>query len=88
MTLTIPSVLIFLGCLFAIFIICKILTLPLKWIIRLIGNSILGAIILFIINLVGAAWGIHIGINFITALVVGILGIPGVLLLLVLQFFF
>ena len=56
-------------------------------IIKLIGNSIVGGIIIFLINLIGANFGFHIGLNIGTALVVGILGIPGAILLIILTLF-
>lgn len=48
-------------------------------------NSILGAILLFLINVIGASFGFHIGINIFTMICVGILGIPGAGLLVILQ---
>ena len=48
-------------------------------------NIILGLIVLWLINKFGGSLGIAIPINFITALVVGILGVPGVIILLLLN---
>lgn len=58
-----------------------------KIITKLIINSFLGAVLLYVINIVGTVCGLHIGINVVTALVVGILGIPGAVLLTVLAIF-
>ena len=80
------SLLIVLGCALAIFIIGKILLFPLKKILKLVFNTLIGAAIIYIINLIGASFGFHIGLNIITALVVGILGIPGAILLIILEF--
>ena len=66
------------------FILGRIFAWPLKGILKLIGNSIVGGIIIFLINLIGANFGFHIGLNIGTALVVGILGIPGAILLIIL----
>lgn len=71
-----------------LYLLARILYFPLKWLARLIGNAIIGGIILYIFNFIGGFWGLNIGINVITALIVGILGIPGVVLLLVLQWIF
>ena len=68
-------------------IICKIIFKTLKIIIKLIMNSILGAILLYLINLIGVMWGLHIGINLITVIIVGVLGIPGAILLAILSIF-
>lgn len=64
-----------------LFFLGKIFVLPIKSILKLIGNSILGAILIYIINLIGGAFNFHIGLNFITILFVAILGVPGAVLL-------
>ena len=70
-------------CLIGIVVIGRIFIVPIKLIIKLIFNSIIGVLLLYIINLIGAIFNFHIGINFITAIIVGILGIPGAVLLAV-----
>lgn len=71
-----------------LFVVTKIFFKPIKFLIRLIANSILGALALWLINLLRPLIGIYIGINPITALVTGLLGIPGICLLLLLQIIF
>jgi inhibitor of the pro-sigma K processing machinery len=71
--------------LIAIFVI-KLLLSQVKLIWKLAVNSISGFICLWLLNLASGLTGIVFEINFITALVVGFLGIPGILLLLVFQF--
>lgn len=58
----------------------KLISLPLRLVGKLITNSIIGAILLWVANIFGA--GIQIGI--INALIAGIFGIPGVIVLLIL----
>ncbi len=58
-----------------------ILTKPFKWILKTVLNGLLGGIMLIIINSIGAEIGLMIPINPLNALLVGILGFPGVLLL-------
>ena len=77
------STLIFLACICFLFIIGKIFIVPIKLIGKLIFNSILGALLIFAINLIGGIWGFHIGLNLITSIMVGILGIPGAIFLIV-----
>ena len=77
------STIIFLACICFLFIIGRIFIVPIKWIIKLIFNSILGALLIFAINLIGGIWGLHIGLNFFTAIMVGILGIPGAICLII-----
>lgn len=64
------KVLIIISCICFIFIIGRIFIIPIKWIFKLFINSALGAISILLINLIGANWGFHIGINFITILLV------------------
>ena len=56
----------------------KIFSIWLKRLWNCIYNSIIGAIVLYIINFLGF---VYIPINFITALIAGIFGVPGVLVL-------
>ncbi|MGN1300612.1 MAG: pro-sigmaK processing inhibitor BofA family protein [Clostridia bacterium] len=83
----IKILLIYVACIIGIMIIGKIFIIPIKIIIKLIMNSILGAILLYLINLIGVMWGLHIGINLITVIIVGVLGIPGAILLAILSIF-
>ncbi len=71
----------------AVYIIGMLLVLPIKIIVRLVINGIVGAVALFILNIFGGMMGLTIGINPVTALVAGFLGIPGILLLVFLQYF-
>lgn len=61
--------------------------MPIKNILKLILNSILGGIIIYLINLIGAMFNFHIGLNYITAIFTGILGVPGAILLIILKLF-
>lgn len=83
----VKMLIVYIACIIGIFIIGKIFIVPLKVIIKLMLNTVLGAILLYIINIIGASFSFHIGINLITTLVTGILGIPGVILLILLQTF-
>ena len=68
----------FVGALIALVIIVKILAWPIKKILKLGINVALGVALLFLFNSFGGAWfGIALPINWITALIVGLLGIPG-----------
>lgn len=77
------STIIFLACICFLFIIGKIFIVPLKLIVKLTFNSILGGLLIFAINLIGGIWGFHIGLNFLTSIMVGLLGIPGAVCLIV-----
>lgn len=68
--------------LFLIYILGKLLIVPLKWAGRLIISSIIGGALIVIVNLVGGSRGIFIPLNPLTALIIGILGLPGAIVLL------
>lgn len=80
-------VLAYLAGLLLIYILGRMFLWPLKWIFKLIYNGLVGALILTIVNYIGSLWGFTIGINAFTALVVGFLGIPGVVLLILVKIF-
>lgn len=63
----------------------KMLLIPLRTIFNLIVNAVIGGGVLLLVNLIGSFWNFHVGVNPITALIVGLLGVPGVLLLIALR---
>jgi len=72
--------------LFLLYLIARLLLVPLKILLRLLYNGLIGGVVLWVVNLVGGYFGLFIPINPITALVAGFLGVPGVVLLVLLQF--
>jgi len=58
---------------------------PMKFILRLALSTLLGFAALFLINFLGGLIGISIAVNWINAAVVGILGLPGIALLLLIE---
>lgn len=60
----------------------KFLFVPLKWILKLIANNILGGILLLIIDGIGENFGLFVPINPVTSVIAGVLGVPGVVILL------
>lgn len=75
----------YLACICFLFIFGKIFIVPIKKILRLVFNSVLGGLAIFVINIIGSNFGFHIGLNFFTSIVVGILGLPGVVCLIVVK---
>lgn len=65
------------GGLIALLVLLQILAKPLEWAARIIGNSIVGGCALLLINEAGQYVGFHVGLNPVTALLVGMLGLPG-----------
>lgn len=83
--LTVGAVLI---CIFLIVLLFKIIKTPLKWAFKLLLNAASGFIALVILNFFGSLVGLSLTINVINCLVAGILGLPGVVLLLLLKYLF
>ena len=79
------TIITFLVCIIFLFIFGKLFFWPLKNILKLIFNSILGGILIYLINIIGMNFGFHIGLNILTALLVGLLGVPGAVLLIILK---
>ncbi|OGO82649.1 MAG: SigmaK-factor processing regulatory BofA [Clostridiales bacterium GWC2_40_7] len=71
-----------------LFILGRVLLVPMKVVLKLVYNALLGAIALIALNFVGGLLGFHITFNIITALIVGTLGIPGLILLIILELIF
>ncbi|MBQ3122520.1 MAG: pro-sigmaK processing inhibitor BofA family protein [Firmicutes bacterium] len=64
-----------------VFLFGKMLLLPVKKIGKLLMNSVLGTGLLALINIVGSTFSFGIPINILNSLIVGMLGVPGVLML-------
>ncbi|HZK26994.1 MAG TPA: pro-sigmaK processing inhibitor BofA family protein [Thermoclostridium sp.] len=64
----------------------KSLKVPLKILLRLLLNSLIGGIVIIIINLLGQYIDFQISMNIFSSLIVGTLGVPGVILLVILKY--
>ena len=76
----------FLLIIFLVWLASRILLKPLRLLMRILYNSLIGLVLLLVINFLGSYIGVFIPINIVTVLVAGFLGIPGIILLLILQF--
>ena len=65
-----------------LFVILKILALPMKIIIKFLINALVGGIVIYVLDLFGAG----LVLNWMTSLIVGFLGVPGVIIVAILQF--
>lgn len=66
-----------------LYILGYLFFVPLKFLIKLIINSVLGGLFILVVNWIGAFWDIFIPLNIFSAVMVGILGLPGAALLLI-----
>ena len=67
-------------------LVFKLLFSQVKLIWKIAINSLSGFLCLWLLNLASGITGIVFEINFITTLLVGFLGVPGIILLLIGQF--
>lgn len=75
----------YLACICFLFIFGKIFIVPIKKVLKLVINSIIGGFIIFLINLVGVTFGFHIGLNIFTTILIGLLGLPGAVCLIIVR---
>ena len=66
-----------------IFLFGRIFVRPIK----IALNSVLGCLLIILINYIGLNFNFHIGLNIWTSALVGILGVPGAVLLILLKVF-
>jgi len=57
-----------------------------KWLLGVVRNMMLGIVGILGLNMLLSGVGLVVGVNAVTALVVGLLGLPGLLFLYVAQF--
>lgn len=75
---------IYIGVITMFFVFGKIFLLPLKVAGKLAANSILGGVLLMAINFIGSGFGVFIPLNILNACIVGVLGLPGTIMLMIL----
>lgn len=75
----------YIACIFFLFIFGKVFIVPIKTILKLVLNSVLGGLVIFLINFIGSFFSFHIGLNLITSIFVGILGIPGAIVIVIIK---
>ena len=70
---------------FLLVALIRVFSVPLKLTLRLLANTLLGFGVLWLINRTAALTGVSLGLNLWNALTIGILGLPGFVLLLLAQ---
>ena len=69
-------------------LVAKVFSAPLKAALKVLFNTLLGLGALLLLNAAAPLTGLSLGLNLFNALVVGILGVPGLGLLLLVQWIF
>ena len=67
-----------------LYIVGYLFLVPVKFLMKLIVNSVLGGLALLLMNWIGGIWGFQIPLNLLSALCIGAFGIPGLLLVFLL----
>ena len=76
---------------FGVFLLGALIRLfktPLKVALQVLANTLLGFGALLLVNMTSAVTGLSLGFNMVNALIIGVLGVPGLGLLLLLQWLF
>lgn len=68
--------------------VIRLFAAPLRLALKVLLNTLLGFGALFLLNLLRGVTGLYLGLNLFNALVIGILGLPGLILLVLLKLVF
>lgn len=68
-----------------LYILGLVLVVPVKILFKLLTNAVIGGVTLLLFNLFGSLIGLNLIITPLSAILVGLLGVPGVVLLLLYQ---
>ncbi len=68
-------------------LVLKILFTPMKWAVKLALHALTGFVCLWLLNSVSGFTGLVLPINALTTLVSGIFGVPGIILIVLLEIF-
>jgi inhibitor of the pro-sigma K processing machinery len=69
-----------------LFFVIQLFLKPIKILWKIIFNSIVGLILLFVVNYIGGYFSFALPYNTVTVLIAGFLGIPGILMLVCFHF--
>ncbi len=79
------NIITYLACICFLFLFGRIFIVPIRKVLKLVLNSIIGGCVIFFINIIGANFGFHIGLNVFTSILVGLLGLPGAVVLIIVK---
>ena len=65
----------------------RLIALPIRWSVKILLNSACGFLCLFLLNTISGFTGIYFPINYVTVVIAGFLGLPGIGALALVQFF-
>lgn len=68
-----------------LYVFGRVLVVPIRILMKLLINGLIGGVVLLLFNLVGGIFNLSIAVSPLNAIIVGVLGIPGVILILIFQ---
>ncbi|HOA35981.1 MAG TPA: pro-sigmaK processing inhibitor BofA family protein [Bacillota bacterium] len=74
--------------LFMLYFLSRVFYKPLKLLLRLLLWTVAGGVLIYFYNFAGAVWGLAVGLNVISAFIVGVMGLPGLGALIGLKYLF
>ena len=83
---TLNTILLLALAVIVVIVVVRVISAPIRLIFKLLINTVIGFAILFLVNLVGQNFGITLEMNVLHAVIVGIFGVPGVVVLILLKF--
>ena len=70
-----------------IFALLRLIALPIRWGVKILLNSACGFLCLFLLNTISGFTGVYFPINYVTVIIAGFLGLPGIGALALIQLF-
>lgn len=74
------SIILYIFGIFVLYIICRIFIKPIKWLIKLSFSCAIGCGAMLLANRLLSPLGVNFAINPISAMISGVLGIPGMIM--------
>lgn len=72
---------------FAVVLLLRVIAMPIRWFWKIFINSACGFLCLWVLNSVSSFTGLLFPVNPVTVVIAGFLGLPGIILLALVQYF-
>lgn len=82
------EILLAIAAVLAVLLVLRLFAAPLRLALKVLVNTAVGFLALIVVNLTASITGVAVGVNLINAVVIGVLGLPGFVLLLLMQWMF
>ncbi len=82
------EILLAIAAVLAVLLVLRLFAAPLRLALKVLVNTAIGFLALIVVNLTASITGVAVGVNLINAVVIGVLGLPGFVLLLLMQWMF